>query len=48
VITASTAVGNGSPSVQVIGQARGAAYYIWELIDRVKSFKYYFATKAIR
>lgn len=37
VITASTALGNASPSLQVISQARGAAYFIWELIDRVKN-----------
>jgi len=35
VIIASMAIGNASPNLQVIGQARGAAYFIWNIIDRV-------------
>ena len=36
VLFCSMALGNTSPNVQAIGQARAAAYVIWEIIDRVR------------
>lgn len=35
VLFASIAIGHASPSMQAVGEARAAAYYVWNLIDRV-------------
>jgi arginine exporter protein ArgO len=39
VIVGAFALGNAAPNLESIANARGAAFFVWEIIDRV-SFRF--------
>ena len=39
VLIGAFAIGNAGPNVQNVATARGAAFTIWNLIDRVRHYK---------